>query len=116
MASSDLRDFVPQVHGYFEQEDVMGEPMSMLLMDRIAFTFGHLIEKMMAGPLSELAMNVVVLNVLRVVRRIAEAAERGILTHDWHVGNIAFHDECGVSAMFLVDFEKKLSRGSIHYI
>ena len=106
MASSDLRDFVPQVHGYFEQDDVMGEPMSMLLMDRIAFTFAHLIEKMMAGPLSELTINVMVTCVLNVVRRIAQAAQRGIMTHDWHVGNIAFHDESGASAMVLVDFEK----------
>ena len=108
-ASSVLRDFVPQVHGYFEQDDVMGEPMSMLLMDRVAFTMAHLIEKMMAGPLSELAMNVMVTCVLNVVRRIAQAAQRGIMTHDWHVGNIAFHDQFGASAMFLVDFEKNLS-------
>ena len=80
--------------------------MSMLLMDRVAFTMAHLIEKMMAGPLVELAINVVVTCVLNVVRRIAQAAQRGIMTHDWHVGNIAFHDESGASAMVLVDFEK----------
>ena len=107
MASSVLRDFVPQVHGYFEQ-DVGGRRISMLLMDRIAFTFGFLIEKLMQGPLNESAMNVVVTCVLRVVRRIAEAAERGIQPRDWHVGNLAFHDDQGASQMFLVDFEKNM--------
>ncbi len=82
----------------------------MLLMDGVAIAFAHLIAMMNKAPPSEVALVVVCTSAVRVVREMAQLAEDGFHSHDWHVGNIAFEDN-DYAWMFLVDWEKCDSAG-----
>ena len=79
---------------------------TMLVCDRIAFTFKELLQNLMCTPLQKVNVSIVVLCVLKVMKQLAEAARAGIMPRDWHIGNIAFHDTKDASPMWLVDFER----------
>ena len=79
---------------------------TMLVCDRIAFTFAELLQNLMRQPFQIVAASIVVSCVLKVMKQLAEAARAGIMPRDWHIGNIAFHDTKDASPMWLVDFER----------
>ena len=102
--SQSLRRFLPTVHGYFQQ-DCQDKRISLLLVDRVGFTFAELIKRVRLEPVSAGALNLFETASTRVVRTMFQAGEGGIAAHDWHVGNVGFSDNEAAMCL-LVDWDK----------
>ena len=98
-----LRQFLPRVYGYFEQ-DVNDTRISFLLVDRLSFTFAELTTRIIEHFPSELRIILMLNSCERVLNTLVLAAQAGIKCHDWHTGNIAFMDD-DVLCMKLIDWE-----------
>ena len=99
-----LRQFLPNVYGYFEK-DVDGSMVSFLLLEKVSFTFAQLTLKLIDHPPDKFAILLVLRCTERVVNTMVNAARIGIKCHDWHTGNIGFMDN-DASFMKLVDWER----------
>ena len=109
-----LRQFLPQVFGYFEQ-DFPHERLSFLLLAKVSFTFAEMMSRLVEDTPTIFACMTVLRCSERVLNTLVEAARLGIKCHDWHTGNIGFMDE-EASHMKLVDWEgNEVARTSQSY-
>ena len=99
-----LRPFLPEVYGYFEVTITHGD-VALLLVERIAFTFAELLEKLRASAPTHATLSIVLSCILRTYTAMRGGAESGLFLQDWHVCNIGFTDT-SPSRMVLMDWQK----------
>ena len=99
-----LRQFLPKVYGYFEQ-NVANKTVSFLLVDKVRYTFAELLIRVIEHSPSAVSINLMLLCSERVLDTLVLAAKSGIQCHDWHTGNIGFIDK-DCMCMKLIDWER----------
>ena len=99
-----LRQYLPKVYGYFEQ-NVANKTVSFLLVDKVRYTFAELLMRVIEHSPSAVSINLMLLCSERVLDTLVLAAKSGIQCHDWHTGNIGFIDK-DCMCMKLIDWER----------
>jgi len=99
-----LRQYLPKVYGYFEQ-NVANKTVSFLLVDKVRYTFAELLIRVIEHSPSAVSINLMLLCSERVLDTLVLAAKSGIQCHDWHTGNIGFIDK-DCMCMKLIDWER----------
>ena len=84
-----FRTYVPQTYGYVEVQ-IEGMDMSLLVVQRVAYTFAELVKSFSTKEPIEATMSAVAVAVQTVVEYLVQTAREGLKPYDWHIGNVAF--------------------------
>ena len=87
-----LSSLIPQTYGYVEVQ-IGGMEMSLLVVQRVAYTFAELVKSFSTKAPIEATMSAVAVAVQTVVEHLVQTAREGLKPYDWHVGNVAFEDD-----------------------
>jgi hypothetical protein len=109
-----IRDFIPEVYGYFEQ--TIGDKLvSFLLVRRVDLIFESMLDNMRKDEITGTSLHVLCTSVVQVLKTLTRAASNGIQLHDWHTGNVGFTDAEKCKCV-TVDWEKNnLAPASLSY-
>ena len=88
-----LQDLVPTVSGY--KKGMIGQRVcSVLLVDRVGFTFHSFVRKVTMNPRWALRSIMVIINtIIDVFQLMKECARKGLVPNDWHTRNIGVIDD-----------------------
>ena len=95
-----LRSVVPQTHGY-AQAPIGDTDVSLLVMDRVGFTFADLVKMMSRYEPSTTSMFMVAVATKEVVWTIVRSTRGGLRAYQWHIENVAFKHDGSLSVKLM---------------
>jgi hypothetical protein len=105
-----LRSVVPpQTHGY-AQAPIGDTDVSLLVMDRVDFTFADLVKTMSQYEPSTTSMFMVAVATKEVVWTIVRSSRGGLRAYQWHIENVAFEHDGSVSVKLMNWADNRVAR------
>ena len=95
-----LRSVVPETHGY-AQARIGDTDVSLLVMDRVGFTFADLVKMMSRYEPSTTSMFMVAVATKEVVWTVVRAIRGGLRAYQWHIENVAFKHDGSLSVKLM---------------